>query len=281
MMMQDMYFGTRTFATWVPAPTINMPRSKQGWVSESKYINGGAGVSRSRQGARRYEMDWPLKPGGVVDVIHAFAEGAYGDGPYYFIDPQAAEDNLAPAHFAHAWLGTQDGPNLAGRYAPRPVAVSGAPGGYLYPLGFAEYTLAGDEDVIETWFPVPDGYTLHLGSHESNATGTAGVYYHTNMSPTPVKLTPLGVNTPTRVNTAISSHGNGVSVYLGGLGTVQLNSLIAVVLPNGKTPEAGNWSTGKGNSGCEFVGLPTDTLYSAALDLQGTSAILQEVGAWV
>lgn len=276
--MSDFYFGTRDYMTWLVCPKIDMPRSKQGWSSTARHLNGGASVYRTLQGARRYEMDWPLRSGGVFDPIHAFAEGVYGDGPFYFLDPQAMRKNIMPAHLAHAFLGVGDGPSLTGWTSPRPVAVANTDQDYKYPARSAQYTLTGSETPVDTWIPVPDGYTFHLGAHGS-ATGTAGVEYETDNGSSGT-VTLLGMNTATRVNTPLVNTGGGVTVRVTGVGTLTLNSIIAVVLKDGKTPQTGDWSTGMGHSGCEFDGFPTDNLYNDPFDLQSTSAVLQEVGAW-
>lgn len=276
--MSTIYFGTKDMMSWVPAPKINMPRTQGNWSSKTEYLNGGSFVNRSDQGARVYEMEWALKPGEDIDVIHAYAEGAYGDGPFYFLDPQAMYRNLAPSYWAHAALACGDGPNLAGADAARPALVTTASNTQKYPVNSAQYTLTGTETPLELWVPVPAGYTIHIGAHGS-ATGSAVVTATTDAA-VATNLTLLGANTTTRTNYTLAGE-NGVTLTIGGTGTLTLAGLIIQVLPTGDSVAGGEWILGKGHSGCEFDDLPEDIEYSAALNFQAATATLTEVQAWL
>lgn len=278
-MQQGMYFGTRDQMTWIGCPKVDMPRGKSGFSSLSNYLNGGATIRRSLTGARRYEMDWPLRSENRYDVIHAYAEAAYGDGVIYFLDPDAAKDNVAPAYMAHSWLSTQDAPNLAGKLSARPTPVDTVAPGSGYPIKSARYTLAGDEDVLKIWIPVPSGYTAHVGAHGASISGDAGVKVLPEGSGE-VDLTFLDAATTTRTNYDYpAASDTGIEVYIGGTGSFDLTAIIITVTDSATSPPGG-WTTGKGHSGCRFDGFPRDSVYNTALGISYTSAVLQEVGAW-
>jgi hypothetical protein len=111
------YFGTKQQMAWIPAPKISMPRGVSTWDSGKKFLSGGASVRRSGTGARTYDLDWALAKGTDLNPIYAYADRAYGDGPFYFVDPDAANYNLFPQYQAHPYLGVVDAPVLYGTSA--------------------------------------------------------------------------------------------------------------------------------------------------------------------
>jgi hypothetical protein len=221
-------------------------------------------------------LDWSLAKGTDVNEIYAYADRAHGDGPFYLVDPDAANYNLFPQYQAHPYLGVVDAPVMYGTTV-RPTSITTPSNTQSYPIRSAVYTVAGTGSNC-IWFPVPSGWTLHLGAHGS-ATGS-GVIQAVTDAAVATSLTLLGNNTTTRTNYTYAGPG-GVSVRLGGTGTVTLSGLIAQLRPTGQAVPLGGWIPGKGNSGCDFASYPGDDLYSSQLDFTQTSAILQEVGAWL
>lgn len=277
--MGKMYMGTRDLMLWVPAPATPIPnRGLRAWESSSEFLNGGASVRGSNGGHRVYEMDWSLKPSDVIDPIHAIANGDYGDDLVYFLDPFAMKTNVMPDAWASPWKACTDGVNLAGQDANRPALEdTPQPNPYVYPIKSAEYTLTGSETPRELWIPIPDGYTLHIGAHGS-ATGSAAVRVLADGgSPNNLTLLTMGA---TRTNYTVAGPG-GLTISLTGTGVLTLTAIIAQVRPTGESVPNGNWHTGQGNSGCRFLGKTEDLGYNAALDFQGASATLVEVGAWL
>ena len=98
---------------------------------------------------------------------------------------------------------------------------------------------------------------------------------------TPVTLTLLDVTDDTRfTNSFASSSYDGVTLSLGGAGTVTLSAIMVQVLETGVTPETGGFISGQGNSGLQFVSQPAYTPYSAALGKVGIVAELTESYGW-
>jgi len=272
----QIYFGTKQVMSWIPAPKISMARNVSTWNSGGEvFLNGGTSLRNSRTGHRTYELDWSLAPGIDIDIIYAYADRAYGEGPFYFVDPGAANYNLFPHYYADPALAAQDAPLLYG--TARPTLITTPTNTQMYPINSAVYTVAGTGSNF-LWIPVPAGYTLHLGFHGS-VTGT-GVVQAVTDAAVATSLTPLLANTTTRTNYTYTGPG-GISVRLGGTGTVTVSGLIAQLRKTGVAVPTGGWIPGKGNSGCDFSSYPEDTLYNAARDFTHVSAELKEVGAWL
>jgi hypothetical protein len=97
-----MYFGTRNYMQWVVAPKINYEASKRGYVSAAGFVNGGQFVRRSASAAKGYNLSWELKPRDEIRTINDYADGVYGTGPIYFLEPFAMDKNLLPQYWATA-----------------------------------------------------------------------------------------------------------------------------------------------------------------------------------
>jgi hypothetical protein len=100
MARATMWMGTRDFADWVPACSINADFSSVGWSAKTTYLNGGAYVRRSRGTHKEYELNWPLSPRDDLRKIDDLAKGLWGDGLIYFLDPFAMDKNVLPPHWA-------------------------------------------------------------------------------------------------------------------------------------------------------------------------------------
>ena len=275
--MGNVYFGTEDLMQWIVAPAINIDRSKHGWFAKKQFLNGGASIRRSGAGHIEYAMDWSLKSGETIDPIHAYAEGAYGDGLIHFLDPFATKHNILPQALASPYLAANDGPILSGWDETRPTLSATPTNTGRYPVNAAVYTLVGTETPLEVWIPIPVGFTFHMGAHGS-ATDTAVVTVTPDGAGT-TNLTLLAANTLTRTNYT-SVGATGVTISTDGAGILTLYGMIAQILPTGESVLQGYWLTGQGNSGCSFDDYPTDTGYNAELDFRGVSAKLTEVGLW-
>jgi hypothetical protein len=279
-----MYFGTREYMQWIACPAVDMPSSKHGWSSKLDYLSGGASVRRSTAAHKEYVLTWPgTSSRDDIRPILDYADGLYGDGPFYWLDPIAMDRNVLPQWFASPFQGVDDGPILTG-YDVRGTAINTAPNGLGYPTRSIQYNLnAGTANVLPIWVPIPDGYTAWVGVH--GASGTGGeirVTPYVNGAASPVVPAPfLGVTDTQRVNLDFDgSDFTSISIALAGTGTVTLSGIICQVLPTGQTPRTGGFISGQGHSGCEFEDQPEYSPYSAALDMVGASASMVEVGGW-
>lgn len=277
MAARSMYFGTRDKMMWIPCPSVGMPRSINRWSEDNPLLNGGTSIRASATGRRIYEMNWPRTSGANLQAIHAYCSGVYGNPPLYFLDPSAMDRNLAPAWLSHAATACDDGPNLAGKTATKPASVTTATNTQDYPLKSAQYTLSGTETPLKLWFPVPAGYTLHIGAH-GTTTETAAVMVKPDGA-SATSLTLLPHNDTVRTNYTQDGPG-GAEIYVAGAGVLTLSSVIVQVLPTGRSVAPGGWIWGLGNSGCVAPELPEDIPYSAVLQLDRVAVTLVEVGAW-
>lgn len=281
-----MWFGNRYHMQWVLAPQINFDSSKRGYATTATYLNGGAFVRRSATAAKGYNFTWTLKRRDDIRAINDYADGVFGPGPIYFLDPFAMDKNLLPQFWAVPALGNLDAPLLAGDYdEDRPTVLPTAANTNGYPFNTAIYTLAADTTLASVWIPCPPGYTLWVGAH-GTATGTAAVHVTPTTGPNStaaaVTVPLLPVTSTTRVNTSVKGDTyGGALISFAGIGTLNLAGLMAQVLPNGKTPATGGFISGQGHSGCSFVEEPTLTNYSAGIDRVGISVNLVETEGWV
>lgn len=280
-----MWFGNRNHMQWVKAPQINYDSSKRGFASTATFLNGGAFVKRSATAAKGYNFTWTVKTRDEVRAVNDYADGVFGPGPIYFLDPFAMDKNLLPQFWAVPALGAQDAPLLVGLYdEDRPGLLVTDPNSNGYPYNTATYTYDAAPAAAQVWLPCPAGYSLWFGAH-GTATGTAGVQVTPTTGPTttapaiPVPL--LSVQSTTRVNTRVNGDTyNGALLSFAGAGTLNIAGLMAQCLPNTQTPKTGGFISGQGHSGCSFVEEPTLTNYSAGIDRAGIVANLVETEGW-
>lgn len=293
--MALMWFGTDKYMTWVPAPKMGVDKSKTSWVAAKQYLNGGQSVRRSQTGSRTYTMDWGLKNPLDVDVLYAFAEGAYGNGPLYFHDPMAMNLNVLPHYVANPALMGRDGET--GHFGDAPYIfkkgkASKVSVGVLA-KGLPQYGLkitlpagsAGDSSQTLK-VPVPPGYTAHIGFYGTGDTSARHIYRTTDAGATKTRITLMSPSATGLTNTTVSGSSAGVMLEIGVRNTsgtggeFTLYGAVVQILPTGLSVQGDRWITGRGHSGCAFSQDPTENLYSAGLDLQSISATLVEVGAW-
>lgn len=281
-----MWFGTRNFERWVPDFETGPTFGKEAWGTETTGLNGGAWVRNSTSSHRVYTVTWPpVRSRDELRPIADFADGVYDDHDgvnlIYFIDPVAADRNVAPQGLA--FPGQSDAMPLVRGIHPKLVPT--APNALGYPARSAQYTFAGTETPVPLYIPIPPGFTLWFGVHGTIAadTGFNVTPYTKAVAAAPVVPAALGVDDTARVNAPFTAPYTGVEIAVIPSGTPIISSVIVQVLPNGATPQTGGFISGQGHSGCQFVGKPAQTVYTVAKgrDQIGMSAKLTETGAWL
>lgn len=308
-MAGKMWFGTRGYMQHVPMPAFNADFSKQGFSTSTQYLNGGASVRNSTSSHKVYNLAWNLTRRDELRPIVDYADGVFGDGLIYFIDPMASDKNVLPQHWAFPAQAAKDAPILFND--SRPATVTTSSNGLGYPSKSMQYAL--EEDSAKVFLPIPPGVVAWVGVHGS-ADGWGGVrvtpFDRQDSAGDAEYPTILSVNDPVRVNSSFSGAvWGGIELSLGvGVGTfgglypaldlypslnvfpldgappatsVILSGLMVQMLPIGKAPGVGGFISGQGHSGCQFENQPQQTAYSAGLDLAGLSAKLVETGAWL
>lgn len=294
MTSKRMWFGTRESPTWIPMPMTGAEFSKTGWGGDEKvYLNGGVQVLNSVSAHKTYNMEWSA--GSKRDDIRPvsdYADGIYGDGPIYFVTPEAADRNALPQHWAFPAQSGLDAPILFG--GSRPTIVKTIANTLRYPTMSLQYNLAGPSRSV--YLPIPPGFVAWFGMHGS-ANGWGGVkitpFTAGNFAATAVYPEILSVTNPTRFNVSFSSADfAGIEITLGsaaqpgGPGAaatlVLLSGLMAQILPEGVVPAGGEFISGQGHSGCTFVGKPNTTIYqiTPTSEAVGMTARLVETEAW-
>nr|DAW17422.1 MAG TPA: hypothetical protein [Caudoviricetes sp.] len=288
--MSSVYFGNATKQTWIKAPRTGMTGSSANWSAQGVLLSGKAYVKRSTASHRRFDMSW-LGPKNDSDsekalqTIKNFADGVYGPGPFFWVDPFAIDQNLFSPAWATSFLSVNSDwetifsdSSVMNKTTVTTASLSGTIGNntYDYPLFTAQFSNTTTALIQSNSFTfyIPDGYTLWLGAHGST-TASGGVfakpYNAAGVAGTVVPLTMLGVNTSTRVNTSISSAtAKKVEVYLAktttSTCTINLTGLIAQLLPTGTSLTTGNFIAGSGTTGLEFASVPTMEYYSSNIN---------------
>lgn len=291
MGLRETWFGTRGYETWIPTPAINPDYSRVGFSATNQYVNGHAGHRESRTAHNVYVLSWSqAKSRDAIRAITDFADGVFDDQPdvnlIYWIDPMAADKNLLNQEWATPSLGCEDGiPLLSDSFGvSRPKPVPTPPNQLRYPARSAEFTLAADSHTMEQYIPLPPGYTVWVGVHGSpEAQGMIEIQPVIGRMEVGSAIEPtiLAVTDQTRLNTAVDStdaRGIVLRFKAGATGTFVLSGLMVQVLRTGQVPAKGGFVSGQGNSGCQFIGKPSTTPYSAKLDRVGATARLEETG---
>jgi hypothetical protein len=300
-MAGKVYFGNDQKQVWINAPKTGMRASSAGYISEQQLLSGYTFIKRSQASHRRFEMNWlgSVNTANLEDslnVIKEFSDGLYGDSKLFWNDPYATTSNLFPPAWAAPFMsiGTDwDAicPDDVGitKEVVSTASISSLVGNNTqgYPESSSKFTAPGNPNAESDRFTfyIPDGYTLWLGLHgHHGTTGKAfGQAFKNGTGATPVELTPLGVNTATRVNVSFSSTvADKVEFYLAKVAsspcTFYISGLIAQLLPTGTSPQVGNFIPGRGTTGLQFASFPEIEYYSANVnDGQiGMSVVLAE-----
>lgn len=285
-MANTVWFGTKEKMQWVPAPAVDIQAGKAGYQAQASFINGGAWVRRSKTAAKSYNFSWNMRKYDDIQPILDYADGVYGNGFLYYVDPFTNSRNVLPSYWASPFQNYYDGPVIIDD--TRPALVNNGTSTNGYPVESAQYKVTSTSKVPSIFVPIPEGYTLYLGAHGSlqsgNATVTVTPVISALANGTTVNLTLLTPASTTRTNYTLSYSagyiGATISFKSTSTGIVQLDGLIAQVLPDGAVAPSGGFVSGQGTSGMSFVSQPSVSQYSAALDRVGVSANLIETEAW-
>ena len=277
-MNRKVYFGNGTKQTWIPAPLTGLAASTTGFSVQNQLLNGRGILKRSSGSHRLFEASWvgPMNAEAMEDSLHTikdFADGLYGEGPFYWLDPYAIDTNLLPPHWAAPMLSEQGWPTIGTHTGISYVSTDANTRNY--PIKSVLYTFsstAAYESDKKITVIIPEGYKLHFGWHGSVNSGAATMALRvydrdTNVS-TDVNAAVLGVTSAIRTNTQVN--GNTYSkaeIFLkkpsGATSAVEIAGMIAQVLPETETVAQGSFISGRGTSALDFSVLPSFEYYSA------------------
>jgi hypothetical protein len=298
--MSNVYFGNSTHQAWIKAPQTGVRATNQGWSAETQLLSGRTHIRRSDASHKRFTMNWLGSMNDTENslmIVKDFADGLYGPGPFFWNDPYTLTSNMFPPAWAAPAMSIDTDwdaicPDDVGitKQVVLTSSISSLVGNNTqgYPINTAKFTAPGSPTAQSDKFTfyIPEGYTLWLGLHgHHGTTGAAfGKPYNNGVAGTPVNITPLGVNTATRVNTSFSSSiADKVEFYLAKTAstpcTFHITGLVAQLLKTGSSPEQGKFISGRGTMGLEFASLPEIEYYSAAINNGqiGMSATFAEI----
>jgi len=280
-MAGKVYFGNANKQTWIVAPQSGLKVSSEGFSSTSALLNGRKFVKRSQGSSKSLSASWlgSMNDNDITNSLHTikdFADGIYGTGPCYWLDPFAIATNLMPSHWAAPMLGETDWPKLVGNITPTFTAATYA---NSYPYKYASYALTGsyvgDRKIT---IIIPSGYTLNFGWHSTSAgiaaSSAAGVrikrYNRSTGATTDVNPVSLLAGTTTRTNTTVDGTTySKVEIYLANgsasASTAAVVAIIAQVLLNGASVATGGFITGRGTTALQFSGAVDIDYYSSAI----------------
>lgn len=293
------WFGTEERMGWFPTPNRGAATGATGWESGGSLLNGGGWQQGSFGSARNYIFEWPGSSSRQVSqLMKSYADGSYGRGLIYFLDPLIYDQNILPAMWADPSMGIgYEGASLV--YGLTPTASpTTSPEVNDLPMYSATYDLTG---VADGWrgkqdavfLPLPESHFMVLGCNYS-ATGTGRVMFRTQSTNgalgTVTQMTRLPPGGGSVANHIVAGAGQaGVWVWVGvtaaGSSSVTLSAMTARITGNPLeivNLTLGPWVGGQGHSGCRFIGKPTEIKNTGVDGGQvGFAASFREVGSWL
>lgn len=275
-MAGQVYFGTADKQMWIKAPASGMKANNVGWATESQLLDGRAFVKRSSGSHKRYESSWngSLNADDDSSLQHIvnFADGLYGDGPFYYLDPFTVNQNVLPPNWAAPMLAESDWLRLTDDIQP---TFTKADINNHFPVKYATYvTTAAYESERKLTVIIPTGYKLHFGWHGPVAGSNTGIRVVPYLRSTglaasaanPVKI-PAGGTTRTNANFSGTTYSH-VEIFLAtsAAATVNITAMIAQVLPDASSVATGGFIAGKGTTALEFAQKPIIDYYSSAIN---------------
>lgn len=279
-----MWFGTKERMVAIRAPKVGFDGSRVGWDGGvTQYLNGGAYVRRSTSSHKVYNFAWPNMTRQEAALITDYADGVYGDGPIYFLDPFAMDKNLLPQVWATPRLMLSDGVVLNGAdrstILPYPIVVNNTLG---YPTQAVWGISSGLTVYPKLYIPIPPDHTAWFGVHgvPYNANNATGVAVKPSNSAA-VTMPNLTTNDSNRFSNSWDGNTtSSIEISMTGTNSSFISGMMLQILPTGMLPATGGFISGQGNGGTRFATNPTVTYNSAVMDMVELSAQLVEDETW-
>lgn len=278
------YFGTKERMTWLRAPDANYDGSRVGWDGNvTQYLNGGVSVRRSTLAHRTYNLSWNMMSRDEIRSIMDYADGVYGTGAIYYLDPFAMDKNLLPQHWAVPSLALDDPYILVGSgLIVRGTYATGTVDGFPT----SNVIISGNGDGPGLYIPIPPGYTAWFGIYgDAQAEGPISVTPDNGAVSFPAVQNPE--DAPLLPNSWKGNETSGITLNVGtGNKTVQGNvvGMMLRIYPDNvdatQPRVASQFASGQGHGGLQFAAQPSLTQYSQAMDKASLTANLIESEAW-
>jgi hypothetical protein len=279
-MDRKVYFGNSVKQMWIPAPRTGLDASSAAFFSDSQLLSGRASVRRSMANHRRFAPTWvgALNADSANDSLHTikdFFDGIYGDGPFYWLDPFAVDQNLLAPHWAAPMLSVKDWPSISSIGTAELVDTPSNTNNYPYKS--LELTLpatiASSTKVARIILPA--GYKLDFGWHGARESGDAAVtlrcYDRATGDATDINTQPIAVTSNVRTNQSVSGNTYSMVDVLvknpsASSSVISIAGLIAQVRPATETSERGGFISGRGTMGMQFSSAPSISYLSAKIN---------------
>ena len=282
-----MWFGTIERMTHVPAPLATADYSNVGFTASETLLNGGGWVRNSWTSHKEFGLSWGSQPRADTQIIKDYADGLYGEGPFFFVDPMAEKMNLLPSWWAAPMMGCLDAPPLIPGVIPTKVLTPTNTNNY--PFYSALYSITGSPNADpgnSLVVPIPPDSALAVGVH-GTFTGAGvvqvrGVRVDGSLGDR-VNIPMIPVTGAEETNTLfLGSDFMALRLYVtraeAVASTVTLSGIVAKVSLEDTTQ--GGFIGGRGNSGVSFVGAALEAPVGGRPDLSTIAVKFSETGGW-
>ena len=291
-MNRKVYFGNGVQQCWIPAPKTGLKADSNGFSVEKQLNNGRSFVKRSQASHRSFNVSWTgsLNAEAIEDSLHTikdYADGIYGPGPFYWLDPYAVDTNLLAPHWAAPGLTEVDWPAITSVGTQTFVDTDANSNGYPYKSLVITFSAATASSTRAQRIIIPEGYKMHFGWHgtrtNSSATVTLRCYDRDTGASTDVSTTPLAVTSTQRTNSTVNGNTYSmVDILIENTSatscSMEIAGMIAQVLPESEAVDRGGFISGRGTTALQFTKSPEIEYYSSAINngQVGLSASLKE-----
>ena len=279
-MDRKVYFGNANKQLWIPAPRTGLDASPEGYFSQSQLLSGRAFQKRSKANHRRFTPAWvgSLNSTDINNNLHVikdFFDGIYGDGPLYWLDPFATEQNLLAPNWAAPMLSLNGWSKISSVGTQALVTTDANNNDYPYQsleitFGATMQTSTSYQRII-----IPEDFRLHFGWHGSRASGSATIilrcYPRDGGAAVDVTTAPIAVTSSVRTNTQVS--GNTYSMVdiivkngSASASVIEIAGMIAQVRPDGDLVTPGGFISGRGTLGLLFSSAPKISYLSSKIN---------------
>lgn len=285
MTREQMWFGTEDYATWITPPKSGADSSPQLWSAEGTLLNGDGYVFSSVNSHKVYQYAWSASSSRQeAQRMKNFADGVYGTGKLFFIEPTIYDQNVLPAKWA--------APTMTANYegealVPNVVSTVSTPSTAMVhnlPVSNMVYTFDNFQQgaLADTgvFVPIPEGFAavVTVFGASGDALEAPGVYcapqFQGGGLGTPVRVMETPVSSgehsqslDTSLDTVVE--GFGMRLWIGApvfeqsvTGTLSIRGIQVRLFPLEQLPleeqlPYQGWTGGMGHSGCRLVGKPT------------------------
>ena len=292
-MERKVYFGNANKQLWITAPQSGLVASTNTYIAQNVLLSGRGLIKRSKASHRGFSATWlgSMNSEAIEDSLHTikdFADGIYGSGPFYWLDPYAKETNLLPPHWASPMLSVDsDWPSITSIGTPYLMDTSDGTKNYPY-KSLVTYSEGIAESSQSVRIIIPEGYKLHFGWHGDregdSTTVVLRAYERSTGDTTDIITEPLSISSGVRTNKTVSGNTYSmVDIFIANVTgdpcAIAIAGMIAQVLPDSGYVEQGNFISGRGTTALEFSEMPEFEYYSANINngQVGLSAAFTEV----